>query len=201
MTIFLKSIIGVVIVYLFMHFKHIQIQKKYKIILYGSILFHGGLLYFYFIYLDVYVNANGYMLFLFWNIMFIQCVYDLFFQKILLYPILVTLPIVIIYYVLRMPYIGFLESVGLLFSVLVGGVAYKFLSKVIGEGDILMTIMLVVWLGIKDGLGVFFIGCVINGLVCIVLWAWKKVERKTPIPFMPAVAIGFLIAVFSGGFL
>ncbi len=201
MTIFFKSIIGVVIVYLFMHFKHIQIQKKYKIILYGSILFHGGLLYFYFIYLDVYVNANGYMLFLFWNIMFIQCVYDLFFQKILLYPILVTLPIVIIYYVLRIPYIGFLESVGLLFSVLVGGVAYKFLSEVIGEGDILMTIMLIVWLGIKDGLGVFFIGCVINGLVCIVLWAWKKVERKTPIPFMPAVAIGFLIAVFSGGFL
>lgn len=67
-----------------------------------------------------------------------------------------------------------------------------------GGGDIKLFAVLGLFLGLKGVLLTFFFATFIGAFVGIVLVVLKKVKRKQPIPFGPAISAGALITYFYG---
>ena len=84
---------------------------------------------------------------------------------------------------------------------LIPGVLMYVLSKLsprsIGEGDALVLIFIGSVVGYMKEMQFLIISVFLAGLIALILFALKKVDRDTKLPFVPFLSVG----VLAGGFL
>lgn len=84
---------------------------------------------------------------------------------------------------------------------LIPGVLMYVLSKLsprsIGEGDALVLIFIGSVVGYMKEMQFLIISVFLAGLIALILFALKKVDRNTKLPFVPFLSVG----VLAGGFL
>lgn len=66
----------------------------------------------------------------------------------------------------------------------------------IGLGDIEVVGLIVLYMGTAKGLMVFVLAMMLSGILGIILLGFRKVSRKTEIPFLPFLLISFLCITF-----
>ncbi len=67
---------------------------------------------------------------------------------------------------------------------------------VLGGGDVKMMLALSVWLGVSKSVYVLLLAFGTGGFVALVLLAFKKVNRKSTMPFGPFLALGAYVTWF-----
>lgn len=67
-----------------------------------------------------------------------------------------------------------------------------------GEGDVKLTCVLGLWLGIKLGLMMLLIAFVIGGMICGSLYINKRVNLQQQIPFGPFLCMSSILVYFYG---
>jgi len=70
-------------------------------------------------------------------------------------------------------------------------------KKGMGFGDVKLAFFMGLFLG-KDVILAFYIAFVVGALVAIILMVFKKVDKKTAVPFGPFLILGSLVAWFWG---
>ena len=65
----------------------------------------------------------------------------------------------------------------------------------IGIGDAFITGVIGLYLGFFHTVTVIFLALLLGGVISIILFVMKKVSRKTPLPFAPFLAAGFLVSI------
>ena len=82
------------------------------------------------------------------------------------------------------------------------GVAFLGISKItkeaIGYGDSLLILGLGILLGFWQVMGVLVVAFSLTAISSMVLLVLKKMNRRTTLPFIPFLALGFLINFVSG---
>lgn len=71
-----------------------------------------------------------------------------------------------------------------------------FKREALGLGDVKMMGAVGLWLGWKGIMASLVVGSSIGSLLCLFLIATKKIERNSPIPFGPFLALGAVSALF-----
>ena len=154
-----------------------------------------------FIFLDPYIDVSEYMLFFLFSIIVIELLYDLSLHKIAIWPIIIVIPLLVVYRVLSYQTITLYDMVAVTLTGVCVWSVKNFLNHIIGYGDILICGLFICWLGWQIGIFLILTGFVINGIICVILFALKRVNRKSQIPFMPAMTIGLTIYLIGGVFL
>jgi leader peptidase (prepilin peptidase)/N-methyltransferase len=83
--------------------------------------------------------------------------------------------------------------------VIVGAIIFTLIQifhEVLGGGDIKMMLALSVWLGIAKSAYVLLMAFGTGAFVALVLLTFKKVNRKSTMPFGPFLALGAYVMWF-----
>jgi len=83
-----------------------------------------------------------------------------------------------------------------LFSLLPGVIVFLFgwlSGGQIGAGDGAIVLVMGLWLGYEKTIAILLLAMLLCGIFCGVLLVFKKVGRRTEIPFIPFLLIAYLI--------
>ena len=67
-----------------------------------------------------------------------------------------------------------------------------------GDGDIFLAFFMGLFLGFPNIIVAFYIAFIVGAGVGIILIAFKKVKKLSPIPFGPFLILGTVVAYFWG---
>lgn len=151
-----------------------------------------------FIVLDDYTDSREYMLFFLLTLVIIEMIYDLVTHQIVIEPILIMLPLISVYNLVFYQGIEYIDIVAVILIVGCAGLVKRFLSHVIGYGDVLMCGLVVSWTGFSVAMLLIVTGFILNGIICVGLFAFKRVDKKTQIPFMPAMTLSLILYLVGG---
>ncbi len=71
-------------------------------------------------------------------------------------------------------------------------------KEAMGDGDIFLAFFMGLFLGFPNIIVAFYIAFIVGAAVGIILIAFKKVKKLSPIPFGPFLILGTIIANFGG---
>lgn len=72
-------------------------------------------------------------------------------------------------------------------------------QQAMGDGDIFLAFFMGLFLGFPNIIVAFYIAFIVGAVVGIILIAFKKVKKLSPIPFGPFLILGTVVANFWGG--
>lgn len=85
------------------------------------------------------------------------------------------------------------EFLGTVFFIFIMYILRKLFNNEIGKGDIWVTAVVSVCIGVEGGLLVLLYGMIIAAVIALVLIICKRADRRQKIPLVPFILTGYVI--------